>query len=257
MSEVYDKTPLMTDESDAENAQSSGSGIRKRRHRRRRSLAKPVNDSDNDDEVVPHSEQKKQNLIFLVHSVTWLSHMCVTIGIVGYLPVARPLMFFHGILSPATLILYCVGALSFIYGYLSMYRVGKNITDDRRAQWFRRYMRTNKLLALVWVFATLSMIFGCWEFKYVQTLENKYPIKELKEQVYEPIVKQVILALSEQLYRLEQLHQITPASPPLNLVGFVGEYFYIAIIVITIIPVALMLYTQRFQRRYYTLRFIK
>ena len=70
-SEVYHKTPLMTDESDAENAQNSESGIQKRRYRRWRLLANPVNDSDSDEEVVLHSELNQQNLIFLLRSGTW------------------------------------------------------------------------------------------------------------------------------------------------------------------------------------------
>jgi hypothetical protein len=213
--------------------------------------------SDATENEVPIVETKLQNLIYFGHILATVGHFIVTLYLMGRHPEVQRILIFHGIISPVHFILYGLGFMSAIYGYLGMYRHKDGITLQRRAQWYRRYMRSNKYFALVWVFATLYSIFGCWQFLYAQTLDEEYPTQEiLKSPEYQPIIKQIIFGLPYLMIRLRKEFGITNETPPLNMVGLMGKYYLAAGVFFTALPLALMITSLHWQRRYYAMRFI-
>ena len=202
-------------------------------------------------------DQTIQTIIYFGQLILLIIHLSVSLYLLGRLPAASGMLLFHGIFGPVTIILYITGLLSFVNGYLSMYRRQPVISRARRAQWFRRYMRVNKYLVLVWILATLSSVFGCWGFNYAQELDVEYPPEKLaKATRFEPIVKQIIIGLPEALKRLEDDYGITPTTPPLDAIGTAGRFYYVTALFITFLPAVLLLVGIHFQRRFYALKFI-
>ena len=153
--------------------------------------------------------------------------------------------------------LYVIGTVSAIYGYLSIFRKdAENIPVTARASWFRRYIRWNKFFFSTWILATVASVFGCWQFVFAQRIDEVFPREEIvRDSDVMSIIRLLIVNIPEVLRDLTLEHGITAKTPPLDFVGIVGKYFYAFFFVATLFPGAFLYYAIRRQRQYYTLRF--
>lgn len=162
------------------------------------------------------------------------------------------IVFFHGIVSPVTFVLYGIGIASAIYGFLGMYRKNELIPFERRAQWFRYYIRSNIVFLIVWVLSALGTIFGCWTFVYVERMPDYFPPDELVKSLdYEVIIKQLILHFPRMLEILEALFGLDRNDPPVQWFWPVGKYYYMSLIFLVAIPAGLLYLCIRRQRNFY------
>ena len=212
-----------------------------------------------DSEAVLRKLSKQQRFLYLVQIAVFVSHILVTVTMVGRLPDAAFLMVFHGVVSPLAPMLYVMGCVSALYGYLSVFRSdAENIPIGARARWFRRYMRWNKFFLATWFLATLGSVFGCWQFVFVQTIDDTFPRDQiLKDRQIQSIIRLLIINLPEVLRDLTRLHNITAKTSPLDFVGLVGKYFYAFFFLATAFPAGILYYALRRQRRFYAIRFSK
>ena len=201
---------------------------------------------------------KAQKWIFLAISFGIVANFLGAAGMLLRLPPAYFVLIFHGVISPSSIILCVVGIVSMFYGYLSMYSNTPSMTEDRRALFFRRYLRVNKLLLLVWILATVSTVFGSWKYIFAQNLDKRYRSEDLlKRPNLDTLVRITILMMPHLLDEISELLNVTPTTPPLDFVTLVGRYFYIFIFVFTVIPVVLLVFAIRSQRKYYVARFLQ
>jgi hypothetical protein len=201
---------------------------------------------------------KAQKWIYLGISSGIMANFLGAAGMLLRLPPAYFVLIFHGVISPSSIILYLVGVVSIFNGYLSMYSNTPSMTENRRALFFRRYLRVNKLLILVWILATQSTVFGSWKYIFAQNLDKRYRSEDLlKRPDLDTLVRITILMMPHLLDEISEFQNVTPTTPPLDFVTFVGRYFYIFIFIFTVIPVALLVFAIRSQRKYYVARFLQ
>ena len=230
---------------------------RKARQRQKRDTLSNQDRSDYDQDEELRKEHNAQNYIYWFQIFILLLHIAVTLSLVAQNPGAHGILFFHGIISPVTVVLYSIGISSAIYGYLGMYRKNNLIPFERRAQWFRYYVRSNMYFLLVWVLSSVTMIFGCWTFVYVEQIGRYFPPEKVVESFdYEMIIKQLLLNLPKMKEILILLHELDPNSPPVTWIAVVGKYFYVGFIAWTVIPAFFLFFCIKRQRSYNKSQFI-
>lgn len=200
---------------------------------------------------------KGQKWIFLSFMLSLLLHITSTLLVILMLRPAAFLMVFHGIVSPSTLILYVVGALSGIYGYGAIFTNDEWLSEERRSALFRYYMRANKLILLVWILASQGTVFGCWKYVFALNLDKQIPFEDLVGMAHmDTIVRLTIVSMPSLLDDLTLEHGITATTPPLNWLGVIGSHYVVFLLVFTAFPTCLFWWGIRAQRRYYTMRFM-
>lgn len=206
------------------------------------------------DDIKENYERDKslQNHIYRFQVFLSFLHCIGTIYLLAHNQGVTFLVFFHGIVSPVTFVLYGIGIASAIYGFLGMYRKNELIPFERRAQWFRYYIRSNVVFLIVWVLSALGAIFGCWTFVYVQRMPDYFPPDELVKSLdYEVIIKQLILHFPRMLDVLEALFSLDRNAPPVQWFGAIGRYYYMGLIFFVAIPAGLLFLCIRRQRNFY------
>ena len=88
-------------------------------------------------------------------------------------------------------------------------------------------------------------------------MREYFPPKEvIKSLEYEPIVKQLVLYLPNTLQIMEILHGLKPNEPPVTWLKPVGKYFYVAVVVFSVIPSIALYFCIKKQREFYSSHFM-
>jgi hypothetical protein len=223
----------------------------------------PVRGTSEDDSE-PDSENSKdskngrflQRIIYFLIMLYVVLHIVTSLILLTKLPKASFLVVFNGIVSPTTFILFVVGFMSCVYGWLALFRDPIRRTTEMDARWFRRYIRMNRYLLLVSILSTQATVFGCWKFIFAQDLDKRFPQSKLaKDKRYQLLVRRVIQALPKILVELEEIEGITPDTPPLGLMRFVGINYILCLFLLSVLPGILLYVAIWAQRKYYRSRF--
>lgn len=221
-------------------------------------------DSSMPDEVAKESTvysffsyQRLQNIAFAVQLALLLFHliwccMCVTLQ-----PNATFLVLFHGVVSPICAVLHLSASLSLIFCFLAIYRrESVHVSIQRQAQWYRRHMRMTKFVLLLWILSSCTTIFGCWMYNYAIHMEENMPINSIyATREYISVIKQILIGVSLLQGDLEHMYGITSDMQPLKTIKFIGQYFYLAGLLFTVVPSAILFICVQVQRKYYAYRF--
>lgn len=214
-------------------------------------------DEEDDDRSSCLNHSRLQNWTFGLQITLLTMHFIVSCCSLQMIPKASFLMFFHGVVSPVCFILYFIGFLSITFAVLSIYRRSSlSVTVARQAQWYRRYMRTNKYFLLLWVLSTTTTIFGCWMYHYALHMDETFPVREIYESTkYQLVVKEILIGVQQLSKLLASDGGITSDMEPLKTVKLAGEFYYLAGLIYTVVPGVLLFGCIQYQKKFYAYRF--
>jgi hypothetical protein len=229
---------------------------RRRRKNGSKSRATSVPREPSKESDVLQKSSRLQQLIYFLIILTGLLHFAVFATLLVRKPEVNFLFYFHGVLSPSTLLLYILAALSGVCGWNALFAKHSRNDEDSAELWFRRYVRMNKYYLIVWFFSTQSTIFGCWKYIFSQNMDSNYQLKEMTTSPkYDYIVRKIVLSLPTLLYNIEIDYGIKATDPPLNMIQFIGIHYIWFLFILSVIPSFMLIVFIWTQHQYYAQRF--
>ena len=199
-----------------------------------------------------------QRYLFYFIVATFLTHIAFNGALLMRRPEVNFILIFHGVVTPATIILYIVGVLSAVCGWNALF--AKHSRTDRLStrDWFTRFIRMNKYYALLWFLATQATIFGCWKFIFGQNLDSKFRLDDIvRSPKFDFSVRQIVLKLPQLLMNVEIDFSVSVEDAPLSTLQFIGMNVTIFLFVYSIIPAVLLLACVWMQVKYSEAKFVE